>query len=598
MKWLPWPSTSAIRKFQVKVQGFKLQGFNLQDTESSQDKFMVLAMKLKRPCNSGLFSFHRKYQKFSSQVFLTRAESIEWHQEFDAVCSFSVSQKDHSLRPRHVSFSILHGEGRELKAKSAVLGKVSLNLAELASKMETDIQTKLPISLQVAGVAMKATLSVSVSFMELRNAQDSTQLGQNPTKSDHGDRFSRRLKGLNPNANNEKMNQEVSTDDSDESALFDSDDPSTESSSSTESGSSPSSDTQSDPVRMTGLWKRRRLSFTPARTKVDPLTKNTRVVKDANETNSGSTRKTDSEKPTFQSDSQYPKCNTGSWEVKEVESRDGQAKLKASVFFASFDQCSVQAAGQSACTALVAVVAHWLHSNRYILPTRSQFDNLLTQGSSEWRKLCNSHIYQGCFPDKHFDIETVLQADLRPLSLLPDKSLVGFFSPEKFVSLEGTRSFEDIWNEINGQNENQEPKVYIVSWNDHFFVLKVEAQACFIIDSLGKRLFEGCNQAYILKFDDSAVMYGKAKKDGAINNEEGEIICRGKECCKEFIKRFLAAIPVRELEVEVKKGTVSPLTLYRRLQIDFHFTSSSPSPSSSPSIPATSSTSSLSSKEE
>lgn len=310
-----------------------------------------------------------------------------------------------------------------------------------------------------------------------------------------------------------------------------------------------------------------------------------------------SVQKTDSEKPTFQSDSQYPKCNTGSWEMKEVESRDGQAKLKASVFFASFDQCSVQAAGQSACTALVAVVAHWLHSNQYILPTRSQFDNLLTQGSSEWRKLCNNHIYQGCFPDKHFDLETVLQADLRPLSVLPDKSLVGFFSPEKFVSLEGTMSFEGIWNKINGQNEDQEPRVYIVSWNDHFFVLKVEAQACYIIDSLGKRLFEGCNQAYILKFDGSAVMYGKAKKDGAINNEKGEIICRGKECCKEFIKRFLAAIPVGELEVEQKKGTVSLVTLYRRLQIDFHFTSSSPSSSFSPSIPATSSTSSLSSKE-
>lgn len=55
----------------------------------------------------------------------------------------------------------IQGEGRELKAKSVVLGKVSLNLAELASKMETDIQTKLPISLQVAGIAMEATLSVS-----------------------------------------------------------------------------------------------------------------------------------------------------------------------------------------------------------------------------------------------------------------------------------------------------------------------------------------------------------------------------------------------------------------------------------------------------
>lgn len=48
-----------------------------------------------------------------------------------------------------------------MKAKSAVLGKVSLDLAELASKMEADIQRKLPISLQVAGVSMEVTLSVS-----------------------------------------------------------------------------------------------------------------------------------------------------------------------------------------------------------------------------------------------------------------------------------------------------------------------------------------------------------------------------------------------------------------------------------------------------
>ena len=127
-----------------------------------------------------------------------------------------------------------------------------------------------------------------MSFMELRNAQDAIQLGQNPTNSDHGDRFPRRL---NPNANKGKMNQEVSTEDSDESALYDSDDPSTESSSSTESGSSPSSGAESDPDRGTGLWKRRRLGFTPARTKVEPLIKNTSGgVMEANKINRGSTR--------------------------------------------------------------------------------------------------------------------------------------------------------------------------------------------------------------------------------------------------------------------------------------------------------------------
>ncbi|KAF5936289.1 hypothetical protein HYC85_027418 [Camellia sinensis] len=41
----------------------------------------------------------------------------------------------------------------------------------------------------------------------------------------------------------------------------------------------------------------------------------------------------------------------GHWEEKKLVSRDGQAKLKANVFFASFDQRSDKAAGESACAA-------------------------------------------------------------------------------------------------------------------------------------------------------------------------------------------------------------------------------------------------------
>ena len=37
-------------------------------------------------------------------------------------------------------------------------------------------------------------------------------------------------------------------------------------------------------------------------------------------------------------------------------------------------------------------------------------------------------------------------------------------------------------------------------------ILKVEADAYYIIDTLGERLYEGCNQAYILKFDSSTVI--------------------------------------------------------------------------------------------
>lgn len=122
-------------------------------------------------------------------------------------------------------------------------------------------------------------------------------------------------------------------------------------------------------------------------------------------------------------------------------------------------------------------------------------------------------------------------------------------------------SFDEIWDEISRDKNCIDSRIYIVSWNDHFFVMKVDEDVCYIIDSLGTRLFDGCKKAYILKFDDSSLLHGN-----------GEIICRGKGCCKEYIKRFLAKTPLEELEVEQKKGTVDPRDLLGRLQIDIHYT--------------------------
>lgn len=139
-------------------------------------------------------------------------------------------------------------------------------------------------------------------------------------------------------------------------------------------------------------------------------------------------------------------------------------------------------------------------------------------------------------------------------------------------------SFDEIWNEIKSNCGDHKPRVYIISWNDHFFVLKVESEAYYIIDTLGERLFEGCKQAYMLKFDDSSLMFGNKKKK---KKDDEMVICSGKECCREYIKRFLAAIAVDELEEEQKKGRVSTFTLYQRLQIDFHYSSFSSATSSS-----------------
>lgn len=276
------------------------------------------------------------------------------------------------------------------------------------------------------------------------------------------------------------------------------------------------------------------------------------------------------------------------------------------MFFASFDQCSNKAAGESACTALVAVIAHWLHLNPDTMPTRSEFDNLIVQGSQEWRKLCEIDAYMNNFPNKHFDLETVLCAGIRPISISHNDSFVGFFSPEKFESLKEAMSFDEIWDDINNKtiddDDEQQQRIYIVSWNDHFFVLKVDADAYYIIDTLGARLYEGCNQAYILRFDKSSLMYGKntieeAEEDQETNQNDNDdddddeqqmkkMICRGKECCKVFMKRFLAAIPLQELEAEEKKGgfVSSYYSLHHRLQIELNlsYLLSSSSLSSSP----------------
>ncbi|XP_020594679.1 uncharacterized protein LOC110034775 [Phalaenopsis equestris] len=326
----------------------------------------------------------------------------------------------------------------------------------------------------------------------------------------------------------------------------------------------------------------------------DDIDYDRRQLTSSDESFSGMGHKADDDQSvhhSFASDFGDDNFAVGSWESKTLISRDGKLKLSTKVFFASIDQRSERVSGQSACTALVAIIADWFNSNRDVMPNKSQFDALIREGSLEWRKLCENQTYREQFPDKHFDLETIIQAKVRPLSVVPNKSFVGFFHPEGFKDnrglefLHGAMSFDDIWDEINSSGSSD--CLYIVSWNDHFFVLKVEHDEYFIIDTLGERLHEGCDQAYILKFDQSteikrisnqktadadadADAEAEESKEEAIDEED--LICRGKESCKEYIKSFLAAIPIRELEADIKKGFMASAPLHRRLQIEFHYT--------------------------
>ncbi|PHT80759.1 hypothetical protein T459_13774 [Capsicum annuum] len=358
-------------------------------------------------------------------------------------------------------------------------------------------------------------------------------------------------------------------------------------------------------------WRKRKLSFKYPKTKGEPLL-NKHYGEDgaddisfdrrqlcSSDESSSRGHKSEETSPISVSEFGDESFAVGSWEQKEIISRDGQMKLQTQIFFASIDQRSERAAGESACTALVAAIADWFHCNPEDMPIKSQLDSLICEGSMQWRDLCENETYRERFPDKHFDLKIVLEAKVCPLSVVSEKSFIGFFHPEGIEEEEGfhflhsSMSFDNIWDEIS-KSAQETPRhgnscVYIVSWNNHFFILKVEKDVYYIIDTLWESLFKGCNKAYILKFDqDTTIMQAPGEsqqsddkpscdrkkktdvKEAADESKivmstnsddsmqedrvpEKNIIYRGKEACKEYIKSFLAAIPIRELQVDVKK---------------------------------------------
>jgi hypothetical protein len=76
--------------------------------------------------------------------------------------------------------------------------------------------------------------------------------------------------------------------------------------------------------------------------------------------------------------------------------------------------------------------------------------------------------------------------------------------------------------------------------------------------------------------DSSGSESSSTDQDSGNDTEEDVLVSKGKESCKEYIKSFLAAIPIRELQVDIKKGLMASTPLHHRLQIEFQYTQSSP----------------------
>ncbi|KAF7818872.1 uncharacterized protein G2W53_024327 [Senna tora] len=713
MKWRPWPPLVS-RKYEVTLIVRRLEGCDLvrecPEKGTCETGKLTVEIRWKGP-KLTLSSLRRTavVRNFTKEVGVDAVAQngvVEWDEEFHSLCSLS-AYKDNVFHPWEIAFTVFNGLNQKPKSKVPVVGTALLNLAEFASVADQkDFDMNIPLTLPGGSAESSPLLCISISLVELRAAQENTEIVQrsvvpvsSPAQSGETalaekDDLSaikaglRKVKILTEYVSTRKSKKacheeegsegrcSVRSEDGEYNYPFDSDSLDDFEEGESDEGKDGSSVRKSfsygklayanaggllySNMKLNGddedwvyysnrksdvgclqkedstepslsqsskrsilPWRKRKLSFRSPKAKGEPLLKKAygeeggddidfdRRQLSSDESLSLALYKTEDDSCANRSSvSEFGDDNfaIGSWEQKEVTSRDGHMKLQAQVFFASIDQRSERAAGESACTALVAVIADWFQNNHDLMPIKSQFDSLIREGSLEWRNLCENETYRDRFPDKHFDLETVVQAKIRPLSVVPEKSFIGFFHPEgvdegRFDFLQGAMSFDNIWDEIcrAGQEcpSNGEPHVYIVSWNDHFFVLKVEADAYYIIDTLGERLYEGCNQAYILKFDNSTVIYkmqdaaqssDEKEKPGTErqtvaavleqNNgkelkseEEEEVVCKGKEACKEYIKSFLAAIPIRELLADVKKGLASSSTpLHHRLQIEFNYT--------------------------
>lgn len=548
----------------------------------------------------------RKKEFSSEEIWKKGHEIIVWDDDswFENTCCFSVLQNhsDPRFGPWKIVFDILRVEKVGSKAKTAVVvGSASVDIAEIAWKLETSsVERKIPVIFKIEEVDKEAFLTVLFSFAEVREPRELLTVisGRSIKSNKVGNEEISKGGGRRRKLSEEEV---IDPDESDESTTFLAAD---SAETTPRSNNIPRIQLISCKKQGWFSWNSRRLlSFKRARTEDNTLDKTTESCNTRDMTvypfldsdTNPMLQDEDLTKTNLESEDRQEESTTCAWGDGEFISRDRKTKVKAGVFFASFDQRSDMANGESACTVLALVISHWLNLNKDEMPDQLEFDHLIKQGSTEWRKLCKNVDYVRDFPNKHFDLETVLRANIRPVSVLHEKSFVGFFGPEKFETLKGAMSFDEIWNEISGNAAAKDigPSIYIVSWHEHFFVLKAEENAYYIIDTLGERLFEGCNQAYMLKFDSSTVlMQIQADKESSnqsrtenTNNEEAietnEIICSGKDCCREYIKRFFAAIPLQELEEEEKTKGVSYVSLYRRLQIEFNYSCCADSDTSS-----------------
>ena len=257
----------------------------------------------------------------------------------------------------------------------------------------------------------------------------------------------------------------------------------------------------------------------------------------------------------------------GNWETIEIKA------TCVDICFAGIDQCSEGVDGHAACSLLAVAVASWVRKHRGGVPDKDgELDLIIRSGSQAWRELFESNQdLKVCFPDMHLDLDTARESFAKQsgasVRFDSSKSFVGFLPPQLESKpewmkecAEGLLAFDDIWDEVV---ESFPSSLWIVAWNDHFFVVSVKsADEIYVIDTLGVRLCEGCDQAFIARFETEPA------------GEGGEA---GLSACSKS-KKFIRDVLASNLEEGAGKGAssvqgseVAWATILRRLQVELHF---------------------------
>ncbi|KAJ0705005.1 putative NT-type C2 domain-containing protein [Helianthus annuus] len=598
-------STSGTKHFKLHLTICELEGLLIDHVPNKDNYNLQVHVKLEIP-KKGHIPRIAIQKDYTSKQRINPDGRVSWNEDFEQSCSLDVNSRS----PRSWKIELeVHGIDVESNPKSDILAKVKIDVTELTSHSEKSV--KLPVNCRIGGVTHEAILKVKLEVIEVE--KNHTKNIVHPISPTHLlPSFLSCVSFQNQNQTRNKMEMESSQSETEE-----------------ETDQSYQRIKTIDLIRSQSLHetiiyknqgKEQATSY-----EVLEKTKLTRLLswnlrkkpKDApllNKANGEGGDDIDNARRTLLSylkprkdrvksgikDGEFmdsARFEVGKWEKRTIKSRDGKLELQTEIFLATIDQRSEKALGGGACTVIATLITDWLYTNPNTLPLKCELDKLIRDGSREWRSLCEEEIHKGKFLDQHFDLDTVIQAKIRPLEVVSEKSYVGFFKLENVNDLDvlqDAMSFDTIWDEIqNGESSSE--GVYIVSWNDHFFVLKKERNEIYIIDTLGERLAEGCDKAYILKFNEDSMVFNvqpqlktsKVETEGVdnhasvIKNEEQEkekenspeFACKGTSCCKEFIKGFLAAIPLGELQSNVEKGINGNAPLHQLLQIEFHYMS-------------------------